>query len=245
MLLRFILLNFDIKRTVITIPRIVSILFVIFQGLGMLSYPGGTIHDQSTAGYSFTSNFFSDMGAYEARNGDPNYLSMIFFSISLMLVGVSFAMYYSVLPIILGINKSNYYLSWAGTIFAFFGSICLIGTGLTPTDLVFDIHVFFANNIFHSFLITSFFYSIVIFNTKILKKRYAIGYAIFFISILLYVGVLQFGPSVNSGQSELVFQVVSQKLIVIVFFLTVVHQTFGLENVNLGKNNYQKVDLNQ
>ena len=136
-------------------------------------------------------------------------------------------------------------MSCLGTIFAFFGSICLIGTGLTPTDLVFDIHVFFANNIFHSFLITSFFYSIVIFNTKILKKRYAIGYAIFFISILLYVGVLQFGPSVNSGQSELVFQVVSQKLIVIVFFLTVVHQTFGLENVNLGKNNYQKVDLKQ
>tara|TARA_B100000123_G_scaffold219405_1_gene167792 strand:- start:65 stop:802 length:738 start_codon:yes stop_codon:yes gene_type:complete len=245
MIERFILSNSDTKRIVITVPRVVAILFVIFQGLGMLSYPGGTIHDQSTSGYSFTSNFFSDMGAYKARNGEPNYLSMIFFSISLMFVGVSFTLYYLALPIIFGKNKINYYLSWVGTIFAFFGSICLIGTGLTPTDLVFDIHVFFANNIFHSFLITSFFYSIVIFNSKIFKKRYAIGYAIFFISILLYVGVLQFGPSVNSGQSELVFQVVSQKLIVIVFFLTVVHQTFGLENVNLGKNNYQKVDLNQ
>ena len=151
MLFRFILLKIDIKRIVITIPRTVSTLFVVFQGLGMLSYPGGTIHDQSTAGYSFTSNFFSDMGAYEARNGDPNYLSMIFFSISLMLVGVSFAMYYLVLPIILGINKSNYYLSWVGTIFAFFGSICLIGTGLTPTDLVFDIHVFLQTIFFIAF----------------------------------------------------------------------------------------------
>lgn len=245
MIERLILSNSDTKRIVITVPRIVAILFVIFQGLGMLSYPGGTIHDQSTSGYSFTSNFFSDMGAYKARNGEPNYLSMIFFSISLMFVGVSFTLYYLALPIIFGKNKINYYLSWVGTIFAFFGSICLIGTGLTPTDLVFDIHVFFANNIFHSFLITSFFYSIVIFNSKIFKKRYAIGYAIFFISILSYVGVLQFGPSVNSGQSELVFQVVSQKLIVIVFFLTVVHQTFGLENVNLEKNNYQKTDLKQ
>ena len=201
----------------------------------MLSYPGGTIHDQSTSGYSFTSNFFSDMGAYKARNGEPNYLSMIFFSISLMFVGVSFTLYYLALPIIFGKNKINYYLSWVGTIFAFFGSICLIGTGLTPTDLVFDIHVFFANNIFHSFLITSFFIQLLFSIQKIFKKRYAIGYAIFFISILSYVGVLQFGPSVNSGQSELVFQVVSQKLIVIVFFLTVVHQTFGLENVNLEK----------
>ena len=28
----------------------------------MLVYPGGTIHDIETSGYSFTSNFFSDMG---------------------------------------------------------------------------------------------------------------------------------------------------------------------------------------
>ena len=86
MLHRLILSNLDTRRVVITIPRIISILFVVFQGLGMLSYPGGTIHNSETQGYSFTSNFFSDMGAYEARNGEPNYLSMIFFSISLMLV---------------------------------------------------------------------------------------------------------------------------------------------------------------
>ena len=233
MFYRLILSTFDTRTILIVIPRVVSIFFVIFQGLGMMSYPGGTIHDLSTIGYSFTLNFFSDMGAYVARNGDPNYLSMIFFSISLILVGVTFALYYLVLPKVFGNNNRNYYLSWIGTIFAFGGSICLIGTGLTPTDLVFDSHVFFANNIFYSFLGTSFFYSIVIFNTNILEKRYAIGYVFFFISILLYVGVLQFGPSVSTGQSELIFQVVAQKLIVIIFFLTVIHQTFGLSKLKI------------
>ena len=127
----------------------------------------------------------------------------------------------------MGNNKIKYSLSWIGTFFAFCGSICLVGTGLTPTDLVFDAHVFFANNIFHSFLITAFCYSIVIFRSNVLDKRYAIGYALFFISIFLYVVILQFGPSVNTGQSALVFQVVAQKMIVIIFCLTVVHQTFG------------------
>ena len=144
-----------------------------------------------------------------------------------MLVGVFFSMYYLVLPIILGINKSNYYISWVGTIFAFFGSICLIGTGLTPTDLVFDIHVFFANNIFHCFLITAFLYTIVIFRSDSLQKRYAIGYAMFFLSILAYVIILQYGPSVNSSESALIFQVLSQKEIVIVFCFSVIHQTYG------------------
>ncbi|OUX33326.1 MAG: hypothetical protein CBE24_02445 [bacterium TMED264] len=230
---RLILSTFNTKTILVLIPRAVSIFFIIFQGLGMMLYPGGTIHDLSTTGYSFTLNFFSDMGAYEARNGEPNYLSMIFFSISLILVGVTFALYYFALPKVFGNNNRNYYLSWIGTIFAFGGSICLIGTGLTPTDLVFDSHVFFANNIFYSFLVTSFFYSIVIFDINILEKRYAIGYVVFFISILLYVGVLQFGPSVNTGQSELIFQVVAQKLIVIIFFLTVIHQTFGLRKLKI------------
>ena len=216
------------KRTIlIYIPRLVSILFIILQFLGMLVYPGGTIHDIETSGYSFTSNFFSDMGAYAARNGEPNYLSMILFSLSLTLVGVTFAFYYFVLPKIMGKNKINYILSWAGTFFAFCGSICLIGTGLTPTDLVFDAHVFFANNIFHSFLITAFCYSIVILKSDVLDRKYAIGYALFFLSIFVYVMILQFGPSVNAGQSALVFQVVAQKMIVIIFCLTVVHQTFG------------------
>ena len=93
------------RTMLIYVPRLVSILFIILQFLGMLVYPGGTIHDIETSGYSFTSNFFSDMGAYAARNGEPNYLSMILFSLSLTLVGVTFAFYYFVLPKIMGKNK--------------------------------------------------------------------------------------------------------------------------------------------
>ena len=49
------------------------------------------------------------------------------------------------------------------------------------SDLVFDPHVFFANNIFHCFLITALMYTVVIFRSDTLKKRYAIGYGLFFI----------------------------------------------------------------
>ena len=215
----------------ILLPRIVLLIFILLQITGMKVYPGGTLHDPGTIGYSLTENFFSDMGAYEARNNDPNYLSMILFSFSLTLVGITFFFYYLVLPQILGNDKINYILTLVGTIFAFGGSICLIGTGLTPTDLVFNSHVFFANNIFHCFLVTALFYTIVIFRSKLLEQKYAIGYGLFFISIFIYVGVLQFGPSVNTGQEALIFQVVSQKIIVLVFCCTIFHQTFGLEKL--------------
>tara|TARA_B100000073_G_scaffold223434_1_gene186140 strand:- start:759 stop:1463 length:705 start_codon:yes stop_codon:yes gene_type:complete len=217
----------------VILPRVVLVIFILLQITGMIFYPGGTLHNPDTIGYSFTENFFSDMGTYKARNSDPNYLSMIFFSFSLTLVGVTFFFYYLVLPQTLGNDRINYILTSVGTIFAFGGSICLIGTGLTPSDIVFSSHVFFANNIFHCFLITALLYTIVIFRSQLLEQKYAIGYGLFFISIFIYVGVLQFGPSVDVGQGALIFQVVAQKIIVLVFCSTIFHQTFGLRK--LGK----------
>ena len=224
-------------NSLVLIPRISLGLFIILQILGMSFYPGGTIHDGSTIGYSVAKNFFSDMGAYAARNGEPNYLSMIIFSFSLTIVGLTFCLYYSRLPAFLGNDRINYIFCFIGSIFAFFGSICMIGTGLTPTDIVFDLHVFFANNIFHCFLVTSFFYTIVIFRSNIMAKKYAFGYGGFFISIFFYVGVLQYGPPANENSSSLIFQVVSQKLIVLIFCASTLHQTFCFEKYDYFNNN--------
>ena len=220
----------------VTIPRIAALLFILLQLLGMKVYPGGTMYDASSQGYSFSKNFFSDMGAYAARNGDPNYFSMILFAMSLTIVGITFISYYLLLPRLLGSDRINYILAWAGTLFAIGGSVCMIGTGFTPSDVVFAPHVFFANNIFHCFLVTALLYTIVIFRSDGLRKRYAIGYAIFFLSIFIYVMILQYGPSANSGESALIFQVLSQKVIVIVFCFSVVHQTFGFSKSGILKN---------
>lgn len=225
--------NFISKYTrLVVIPRFATALFIIFQLMGMFLYPGGTMYNFASEGYTFSENFFSDMGAYTARNGEPNYLSMILFSFSLSIVGVTFILYYFTLPLVFKSDKINFLLASIGTLFAFIGSICLIGTGLTPSDLVLESHQFFANNIFYSFLITSFFYTIAIFRSNEIEKKYAIGYFIFFSSILIYVGILNFGPSADVNNPALIFQVVSQKIIVLVFVLSVLHQTFCFSKFN-------------
>ena len=118
------------RAMLVSIPRIATVLFILLQLIGMQTYPGGTIHDMSTTGYSFTNNFFSDMGTYVARNGEPNYLSMIIFSLSLTLVGITFSFYYLTLPNVLGKDRINYMLSMIGTFFAIGGSACLVGLSL-------------------------------------------------------------------------------------------------------------------
>ena len=222
---------FDDKLFLVSLPRIMVGVFLFFQVLGMLNYPGGTIWNEETTEYVFTKNYFSDLGRYQAHNGEPNYLSMIFFSLSLCLVSLTFIVHYvSVLRFFKNDYKRyNNIMALVGTIFSFLGAICLIGTALTPSDLVLDPHVFYANNIFHSFLVTSLMYTIVIYRSELIQNKYAAGYAIFFLSILSYVIILHFGPGPRENQAALIFQVVAQKMIVVIFILSVVYQTFGLD----------------
>ena len=70
------------------------IVFLILQFLGMINYPGGTIWDEYSSSYLFTKNYFSDLGRFEAHSGEPNYLSMIFFTLSLFLVSITFIFHY-------------------------------------------------------------------------------------------------------------------------------------------------------
>ena len=85
---------FDDKLFLVSLPRIMVGVFLFFQVLGMLNYPGGTIWNEETTEYVFTKNYFSDLGRYQAHNGEPNYLSMIFFSLSLCLVSLTFIVHY-------------------------------------------------------------------------------------------------------------------------------------------------------
>ena len=228
---------FDDKLFLVRLPRIMVGVFLFFQVLGMLNYPGGTIWNEETTEYVFTKNYFSDLGRYQAHNGEPNYLSMIFFSLSLCLVSLTFILHYvSVLRFFQNDYKRyNNIIALVGTIFSFLGAICLIGTALTPSDLVLDPHVFYANNIFHSFLVTSLMYTIVIYRSELIQNKYAAGYAIFFLSILSYVIILHFGPGPRESQAALIFQVVAQKMIVVIFILSVVYQTFGLDKSSKGE----------
>jgi len=222
----------SLKNTtmLVILPRVFISTFILLQIAGMITYPGGTILDKTTVGYYFTLNFFSDLGTYTAYNGANNFFSLILFVIAMTLAGFTFTFYYLALPQFFKDQKTNYYIAILGTIFALGGSISMIGTAFTPGDLYPSPHDLFANWIFRFFLVTSFCYTIVIFRTSVLPNKYALGYAVFTLMIAMYVGVLELAPSPFLSHSALVFNVVTQKLIVLVFCLAIMYQTFGFSS---------------
>ena len=215
---------------IVQMPRLGVMLYLIFTAISIIFYAGGTVRDPDTLGYSFTQNFFSDLG----KLSTDNFLAMIFFSGSLFVVGITFSIYFYYL-----MKSYNYdslgIMAKIGSGLGILGALCFIGVGFTPHNVLFTPHIFFVNWAFRSFLLSSLLLSIVLFKDDRLSSRYGIGYLFFAMSIFLYILVLEFAPKPELSEISLIFNVLAQKAIVLIFLLSVLYQSFG--NSKLVANN--------
>tara|TARA_B110000014_G_scaffold169249_1_gene120051 strand:- start:1324 stop:2001 length:678 start_codon:yes stop_codon:yes gene_type:complete len=213
----------SMKLFLVTIPRYSILTVLLCLGLSIIFYEGGTMNDPSSMGYSFTRNFFSDLGQYTPEN----MVSLILFATALTVCGLTFNAYF--FYFIKLFPEKNIYknLAITGCIAGMFGGFCFFGVGVTPSNTTLDPHIFFANWAFRSFLITSILLSIVLFKDKRFNTLYAGGYALFALLIFIYVLILELAPSPRISDFSLMFNVVSQKAIVLVFICSVLMQSFG------------------
>ena len=68
-------------------------LFVIFNFISMIIYPGGTIIEPESKGYSFFYNFLSNLGEWKAKNGEDNTASAYLFNSSMLILALFYFMY--------------------------------------------------------------------------------------------------------------------------------------------------------
>ena len=222
-------MNFN-RISIVLLPRYGVLLFFAFTVISMILYGGGTINDPDTVGYSFTHNFFSDLGKFSTKN----FISMVFFTGSLSVTGITFSIYFY--------NFMKYYsndslgiMSKSASVLGIVGALCFAGVGFTPHNLFNDIHIIFVNWAFRSFLISAILFTIVLYKDERFSNHYAIGYCMFAVSIFLYILVLEFGPDAKSSDVSLIFNVLTQKVIILIFMLSVLYQSFG--NSKLAANN--------
>ena len=88
----------NIKFFIDKFPKIVVSLFFILNIVAMFFYPGGNINDPHQIGYSFSYNFFSDLGTTISYSGHDNFISCLIFNFSLILVGLCFSLLFYCYP---------------------------------------------------------------------------------------------------------------------------------------------------
>ena len=222
--------NIKSNHWLITLPRMILILFILFNIIAMFVYPGSTYLNSLSPGYSFTQNFLSDLGRTISYSGESNFFSAQFFNMSLILAGIVFAFFYLHVRRVFSADNQRI-LALIGSLFGILGGLSLIGVGLTPADLYLEIHAVCATWLFRFFFIASICYSIAIFRHDQFENRFMGGYLVFTFSILLYILVSEWGPDPKINQFALILQVVSQKIIILVFMVSIYIQTLGLKKL--------------
>ncbi len=220
------------KNWLINIPQSGILLFILLNVLAMIMYPGTTMHNKLSNGYSFSNNFLSDLGRYMTYNDANNFFSCLFFNLSMIIAGcVMIIFFWHIKNIFNHQSGLLFWISIIGTSAGVAGGCSMIGVGLTPSDLYLDFHIIFANWLFRFFLLAAACYTIIIFNSELIETKYAIGYCIFACLILLYILINELGPDPREQITALQFQVVAQKSILLCFLFTVYMQTKGLESI--------------
>ena len=190
-------------------------LFLIFTTVAMIMYPGGTIHDSSTVGYQFFYNFFSNLGEWTARNGEPNKISAYLFNSALIILALSyFIFYYQFLKILFKtLDNSILRMSLISTIVISMVSFVLVAvfSGEAETH---ELHVLFVKIAFRVLLLHAVLQVISMFKIKNINSSVK-WVTLFFTLILIgFILVMDFGPNAWDGNQALFIQVTAQKVIV-------------------------------
>ena len=207
-------------------------IFILLNIIAMVFYPGGTIIEPSTEGHLFFYNFLSNLGEWTAQNGENNFISAYLFNSSMMILAISYFVFYcGFLSVQLRYNDNKLlnFLSISSII------ICLVSFILVAVfssdDSTFDIHLLFVKAAFRTLLLHCLVQVLILYlNINFSKTILIISTAFSFI-LFLFILVMEFGPDPFKDNNSLFFQVTSQKIIVIsilIYFLFQVKETISI-----------------
>ena len=191
------------------------LLFVLLSGTAMVFYPGGTLHDNNTIGYQFFYNYFSNLGEWTARNGEPNSLSAYLFNSALIILAVSyFTFYYNFLKK-LSLKLNNKFFSFSLIITVVISMLSFVFVAVFSGEpSTHDLHVFFVKLAFRTMFVHCVFQVLAMFRINEISMVVRFISIFFSLALLGYILIMDFGPKAGESNQALFIQVIAQKVVV-------------------------------
>ena len=215
-----------LHRQAILFCIISGLLFLLLSTLAMAYYPGGTIHDRGTIGYSFWHNYFNDLGRMRSWSGAPNGRSNLFFQSGLLLAGSGLAAFFLVLPALFR-DADAKMLALASSVAGMVAALCYAGIALTPLDAHYGRHTVFVRAGFIAFLAMALFYSLAIRRQQEYPNHYARAFGWFSAILGIQIAIMLFGPRAWRSPEALLLQASAQKVVVYAEIICMAYQGVG------------------
>jgi hypothetical membrane protein len=204
--------------------------FVALTVVAMLAYPGGTVADPATKGYSFFRNFFSDLGRTVTPLGEPNAPSLALFVVALTVAGLGLVLFFLTMPSLFRRPRPARTFSLVGSSFGVVSGLSFAGVAFTPANLLLPVHALFVQVAFLSFFVATLGYTAAIVLARDYPRRYLAIFGAFALLLAGYLWLLFLGPDLDSAQGLLI-QATGQKIIVYAAVLSVGLQALGARRV--------------
>jgi len=214
------------RRTTFQIVIGACLFFVVVTVIAMFTYTGGTYDAPDNAGYSFFTNFFSDLGRTVSHSGLPNTTSMFLFTSALTVAGAGLVLFFIALTQFFTRPLWMRVLSILGSLFGIGAAGCFIGVAFTPADIRIDAHEQFVTWAFIFFPIAVLIYVPLLLRHTSYPKIYAFNFITFALLLLLYILLNTLGPDQDSPEGLLIYAT-GQKIIVYASILSIVFQSIG------------------
>jgi len=218
------------RQGVFSLIMIGCFLFVVFTIVAMLFYAGGTLIDPKTSGYSFTTNYFSDLGLTWTHARLPNTVSAILFIAALTMAGGGLILFFLAFPQFFTGSRWGKLLSGIGSTFGVIAGICFVGVAFTPANLYLGLHLAVMMWAFRTFTVAVICYTIAIFRERNYPNRFGFVFVAFAVLLVLYVLLLVVGPPYDSPEGIMV-QAVGQKIIVYASVTSIFIQASGARQI--------------
>ncbi len=192
--------------------------------LAMLFYPGGTLYDASTAGYSFFGNFFSELGLTVTYYGKSNAVSAVIFTFSLTVLGIGIAAFFAVTQYIVGAARSGRATARAGAVFGIAAGLAFIGVAATPANRLLGMHVAFLCIAFPAVMIAAALHSAALFLAGPHLRRFAETHVAAAVLMAGYLMLAAFGPGLKTAYGVR-FQAAAQKAAVYPAIAFIIYQS--------------------
>jgi hypothetical protein len=190
-------------------------IFLSFNTVAMLFYPGGTYLDSSTEGYQFSHNFFSNLGEWTARNGEINTLSATLFNSSLIIFALS---YFSFFISFLKLEVKYIDSKWLRFFLVASISISILSfifiSVFSAEETSKFLHLVFVKIAFRTLFIHAVLQTYIVVKIPKFDRFISLTTIGFTVLLFLFLIVMDFGPKALESQEGLFIQVVAQKTIV-------------------------------
>jgi hypothetical membrane protein len=204
----------DIRRGSLAPAQWALVIALMLAGGSVLSYPGGTLRDESAPGYSFSQNFLSDLGSTVAFNGERNVVGAVLFGLSVLILVLVLACSIVAAVRLLSATPGARPFARLAALAGILVCAGFLGVALTPGNRAWNLHIAFSKLAFRTFPVATALLAIATARDARFRPRATVGWVTLTIVLAGLIAMSRVGPTADT-EHGLVTQVMAQKIMAV------------------------------